>query len=499
MLLKFNVSGIGIRTLVNAKLRLYCVDGAPFGGEFHRVTDTTWTEGTVNWNNAPAADASVLSSLGKVSAGSWYEVDVTSLVNGDGAFSVRINSTSTDGAYYSTKEGTAGFAPQLVVTTTGAAPTLTPTPTVTDTPTSTPGSQNAIIFSDGFESGTLSQWTSGQGLAVQRQDVASGSYAAQGTSQAGGATYARKSLAAPQIDLHYRIRFKLISQGTNTLNLMKLRTSSNASILSISINNLGNLSYRNDVAGASINSLVAVSPGNWHTLQVHARVADTMGQVEVWYDDVLVNALSRTEALGTNPVGILQLGENTSGLTYNIAFDDVVSFISNAAPTSTLTPTFTPTASSVLTFTMSADTYVQSDLPASNFGSSPQFVVDNNPIRNTLLKFNVSGIGTRTVVSAKLRIYCIDPSPFGGAFYRVDDSTWSEGTVTWNTVPTANANSLATLGAVAAGNWYEVDLTSLISGDGTFSLKMSSTSTDGAYYSSKEGANAPQLVIQTSP
>jgi len=48
---------------------------------------------------------------------------------------------------------------------------------------------------------------------------------------------------------------------------------------------------------------------------------------------------------------------------------------------------------------------------------------------------------------------------------------------------------------VTTGNWYEVDLTSLISGDGTYSLRISSTSSDGADYSSKEGANPPQLVV----
>jgi hypothetical protein len=451
----------------------------------------------VNWNNAPAADSNILATLGKVAAGSWYEVDLTSLVNGDGTFSLKINSTSNDGAYYTTKEGAAGFAPQLIVTTTDTipsiTPTFTPTPTQTSTLTSTPASQNTILFSDGFESGNLSQWNSGQGLVVQSQDVASGSFAAQGTSQAGGATYARKSLAVPQTDLYYRIRFKLISQGANTLNLMKLRTSSNASILSISINNLGNLSYRNDVAGASRNSFVAVSPGGWHTLQVHARIADTQGYVEFWYDDVLVTALSRTESLGTNPVGILQLGENTAGLTYNVVFDDVVSFVSNAPSTPT------PNPSAILTFNPVADTYVQSDLSASNFGSSAQFVVDNSPVRNTLFKFNITGIGTRTVVSAKLRIYCIDSSPFGGAFYRVADNTWGEGTVHWNNAPAADASSLASLGAVAAGNWYEVEVTSLVSGDGTFSFKMSSTSPDGAYYSSKEGANAPQLIVAILP
>jgi Predicted solute binding protein len=528
-LLKFNIAGVGTRTVVSAKLRLYCLDGSPFGGEFHRMADTTWTEGTVTWNTAPAADAAILASLGKVVANNWYEVDVTSLVNGDGTFSLRLNSTNTDGASYSSKEGTASFAPQLVVTTTGPTPTPTFTPTATNTSTptatSTSTSQGSTLFSDGFESGNLSQWTSGQGLGVQNQQVANGVFAARGTSAAGGATYARKLLAAPQTDLYYRILFNVISQGANTVNLMKFRTAADTAILSVSINNLGNLSYRNDLAGTSVNSAVSVSPGSWQTLQVHVRIADTASQIEVWYNNVLVSDLTRTDALGTNPIGVLQLGENTPALTYDIAFDDVVASLNSiggvvptntptSTPANTSTPTLMPTntplptntmtptntaISNSLTFTSTADTYVQSDTPTTNYGSANQFVTDNSPIRNMLLKFAVSGIGNKSVISAKLRLYCVDPSPFGGEFHRLVNTTWSEGSVNWNTAPAADPGILGSLGRVSANNWYEVDVTSLVNGDGTYSLKINSTNADGAYYATKEGLAgfAPQLVITT--
>ena len=141
----------------------------------------------------------------------------------------------------------------------------------------------------------------------------------------------------------------------------------------------------------------------------------------------------------------------------------------------------TPAPSTILTFTPTADTYVQADLPSSGFGSSTQIVVDNSPVRNLLLKFAVSGIGMRSVLSAKLRLYCVDGSPFGGEFHRVADTGWSETTVNWNNSPTADASSIATLGKVVASTWYEVDVTSLVTGDGTFSLRALSTSTDGAY------------------
>lgn len=77
-------------------------------------------------------------------------------------------------------------------------------------------------------------------------------------------------------------------------------------------------------------------------------------------------------------------------------------------------------------------------------------------------------------------------------------SGWSEGSVTWNTAPTAGT-VLATLGAVTNGSWYEVNITTLITGDGTYCLRVDSSSSDGADYSSKEASSfAPQLVVSVA-
>jgi len=117
LLLKFTASGLAGRTVASAKVRLFCRDSSGAGGDFHRVLDpASWNEGSVNWNNAPAFDVATVASLGSVSAGSWYEVDVTPLLTGDGAVSLRATSTSSNGADYSSRQDAAGFAPQLVVT-----------------------------------------------------------------------------------------------------------------------------------------------------------------------------------------------------------------------------------------------------------------------------------------------------------------------------------------------------------------------------------------------
>jgi len=171
-----------------------------------------------------------------------------------------------------------------------------------------------------------------------------------------------------------------------------------------------------------------------------------------------------------------------------------------STPTATQTPTVTPTATqtpmiSILTFTPVEDAYVASGSPTTNYGSATTLQVDNSPIKHFLIKFNVSGLNGKQISSAKLRLYNVDAASKGGDFYAVSDTAWQEETITWNNAPAALTNLLASLGSVSANNWYEIDITSLITGDGTYSLRISSTSSDGADYSSKEGTNPPQLVI----
>ncbi len=74
------------------------------------------SEGTLTAANAPLFDASPFASLGTVNYQTWYEVDVTSLVTGDGNVSIGLSSDSADGVDYASKERGADIAPQLRVT-----------------------------------------------------------------------------------------------------------------------------------------------------------------------------------------------------------------------------------------------------------------------------------------------------------------------------------------------------------------------------------------------
>jgi hypothetical protein len=104
--------------ITSATLRLFCVDSSSVGGTFFAAGETSppWNEETVSWTTAPVAGASY-GSLGRVRPGNWYEIDLSALVTANGSYSIRIANTSGNGADYATKEGAAGTAPQLVVTT----------------------------------------------------------------------------------------------------------------------------------------------------------------------------------------------------------------------------------------------------------------------------------------------------------------------------------------------------------------------------------------------
>jgi fibronectin type 3 domain-containing protein len=180
----------------------------------------------------------------------------------------------------------------------------------------------ARLFFDGFESGNLSQWTTVSGLTVQQQEVYNGNYAVRATSS-GTATYAYKQLSAAQSTLYYRTRFKIISQGASSVNLLKVRTGSTVSLLGVFVSSTGKLSYRNDLTSTNATSSITISQGVWHDLQIRVVINGTASQTEVWFDGSRVDALSKIESLGTTPIGRIQLGENSAGRTYDIAFDGV--------------------------------------------------------------------------------------------------------------------------------------------------------------------------------
>jgi GH35 family endo-1,4-beta-xylanase len=109
--LKFNVSGI-TDPVVSAKLRLYSTTlNAPV--KAYAVSDNSWKESTLTWNNRPATGA--LIGEGSGTADAWFEIDISGYVTGDGTYSIALDETLNKLGILSSKEG--GLPAELVVET----------------------------------------------------------------------------------------------------------------------------------------------------------------------------------------------------------------------------------------------------------------------------------------------------------------------------------------------------------------------------------------------
>lgn len=163
---------------------------------------------------------------------------------------------------------------------------------------------------------------------------------------------------------------------------------------------------------------------------------------------------------------------------------------------STPTPPPAPSADAATT-TLSpvADAYVKSGDATDNYGTDSSLRVRASSTINSYLQFNVQNL-TGNVSSAKLRLKATDGSANGGQVFQVGNS-WTERGITFNNAPPITGTALASLGAVSAGSTVEIDVTRAVAGNGTYSFALTTPSSDGSAYSSKEGATQPQLVITT--
>jgi hypothetical protein len=113
------VTGIGSRTITRAAIQLRVPNinraDSVSGGRMHVADNCTWNEAGVTFDNEPAINAAVLSTVGPVARGALAEFDVTAAVPGDGTYCFAIDSQTEDGVDYNSREASAG-RPVFVVT-----------------------------------------------------------------------------------------------------------------------------------------------------------------------------------------------------------------------------------------------------------------------------------------------------------------------------------------------------------------------------------------------
>lgn len=144
---------------------------------------------------------------------------------------------------------------------------------------------------------------------------------------------------------------------------------------------------------------------------------------------------------------------------------------------------------------LDADSYFNTSSPTKNYGAYTVMKLHSPATAEyrPLVKFTVNGL-SGAPQSVKLRLYVLDTSDRGGDWFHVSNS-WTESTVTWNNAPQPSGAPTASFGNASLGTWIEIDLTSAVTGNGTYSFLATSPSSNTAEFSSREGTNPPQVVV----
>jgi fibronectin type III domain protein/calcineurin-like phosphoesterase family protein len=161
-----------------------------------------------------------------------------------------------------------------------------------------------------------------------------------------------------------------------------------------------------------------------------------------------------------------------------------------------------PGAASAATtiFNPVADAYVYSPSPTKNFGSADTVRANADPAKTVYgyLRFDVQGLND-PVTGAVLRLFTGSSLSGSGLSLRsVPDNTWNENTINYANRP-AFGPPLTDSGSATTGQWISIDAASLVQGNGTLSVALTTAVTGNRLVSSREVAGqAPQLVVQTA-
>ena len=156
-----------------------------------------------------------------------------------------------------------------------------------------------------------------------------------------------------------------------------------------------------------------------------------------------------------------------------------------APPTATsYTATYVPQPTR--TFTPVADASVRGIRPAKNYGGGSRLSVRAG-YRRSYIRFVVSGV-TGTVTDVKMRLRVTDPSSNAGDVYLIGKG-WKERVITWKNAPLISGTPVATIGPTTDHTWAEVDLTSVVTGNGKYRLVIAGGNSDMAKFASREATS----------
>jgi hypothetical protein len=143
----------------------------------------------------------------------------------------------------------------------------------------------------------------------------------------------------------------------------------------------------------------------------------------------------------------------------------------------------------------SADSYVSSAAPSTNFGTAVQLRIDGSPVVRSYMAFDLRSL-SGSVTSATLHVYANSASSAG---YGVDAAAggWTETGITFASAPSVGS-LISKIGAFSAGTWTSIDVTSAVTSGEFVYLAIVDPSAAAVSLASRESTHSPTLAVTIS-
>lgn len=213
--------------------------------------------------------------------------------------------------------------------------------------------------------------------------------------------------------------------------------------------------------------------------------------------DEYTMALWHMDGLKTNNDRQLVIFDSSKGNENNAIPIAKVDFVdSDIAPI----PTPTPVPPQKATITAFQDAFVRSDQPNNNLGYAIRLRSDGTPKVISYLKFDLSPVLGKKIVSAKLILKVSNDSGAASLdtfnLRQITPSSWSEGQVTYNNRPTLGS-ILTTFKGKVEGETIDVDVKNFLGTSNRVSFAIATEGTNELILNSREaGSGNPQLIIE---
>ncbi len=270
----------------------------------------------------------------------------------------------------------------------------------------------------------------------------------------------------------------------------------------------GGITWNNQPAlvGGVIANAGAIAASSWVSYDVTSAVTGNGTYTFALFPDSTDSAIFSSRE-GAMPAQLVITLANTPTPTSTAVSQPSNTPTAGVAATNTPTPTApsaaspTPTSTSgTIALAPTGDTYVDSSLPSSNFGTANPLIASAS-VRRALLMFNTALPSGSTVSSVTLRVFSKSTASSGGYEVHPELDTWAENTVTWNSQPSWNATILATSSSPVAGAWTDIALpvsSVNAAGNTAYGIRFSVSGINAQFASREDAVNPPQLVIAYS-